>query len=125
VIWRRRRKSKLTRVDALEARPRKRPIVRRRAQENGKVRVTVELTRPGWTRWLGGGGTFERTFALDAYGVEVYDACDGQRTVRTICRRFAKGHKVSIGEAEGAVTQFLRTLMGKGLIEMVINRDEK
>jgi len=62
---------------------------------------------------------------LDALGREVYDTADGSRTVKTIARDFAASHKISVAEAELAVTTFLRTLMRKGLIAMLVEPEGK
>lgn len=109
---------KISRQAAMGSRPAKLPIVRREERDNGAARITVLLQRPGWTRLLGGGGQYERTFGLDAFGCEVYDACDGHKRVEAIVRQFAAGHKISLAEAEVSVTTFLRTLMAKGLVAM-------
>ena len=119
----RRKKSALSRTSAMSCRPVKLPIVARSDLDGDRARVTVELARPRWLQWLTGANTYERTYGLDAFGVEIYDACDGRRNVRKICRVFARDHKLSIAEAEHAVTKFLRTLMVKGLVQMVGDRE--
>lgn len=112
--------AKLDRASALSARPKRLPFLRRE-RTDGKLRVTVLVRPAGWARWLGGSGEVERTFALDAMGQEVYEACDGTCTVEQIARQFAGRHKVSIAEAESAVGMFLKTLMAKSLVAMVVS----
>lgn len=86
-------------------------------EENGeKLYVTVQLTRPRWQRILGGDPAAERTFGLDAFGREVYTACDGNTSVNEIVRQFSKNHHINQAEAELNVTTFLKTLISKGLI---------
>lgn len=107
----------LDRERALNARPQPAPVVRTERTAD-KLRVTVELARPRWQQWLGAQRLCQRTFSLDAYGQEVYAACDGQCTVRSIIRDFAAHHHLAPPEAEMAVTTFLKTLMAKGLVVM-------
>ena len=114
-----RRKPKLTRAEAMGCRPRKLPILARTERDNGGAEIRSELVRPQWLRWMTGSDTYERRFGLDAFGVEVYDACDGRTPVKKICRVFSKRHKINLGEAEQAVTGFMKMLMTKGLIVMV------
>jgi hypothetical protein len=112
----------LPRELSLAARPEKLPTVRREPADNGKISLTVRLARSTWQRWLGAGETAEKTFVLDRFGQEVYEACDGANNVQSIIQRFARAHQVSLAEAETAVATFLRTLMTKGLIAMSIER---
>jgi len=79
------------------------------------------VSRPRWQRLLGAGSQTERSFGLDAYGREVFEACDGKRSVRAINRRFAKAHRIALAEAEMAVAAFLKTLLAKGLVAMEID----
>jgi hypothetical protein len=109
--------AKLSRRVAMSGRPKRLPFLRQQ-EVGGKLRVTVMLRRAGWMRWLGGPEQIERTFALDAMGRAVYDACDGSSRVEKIVRDFAARHTVSVAEAEAAVTAFLKTLMSKGLVAM-------
>lgn len=84
--------------------------------KNGKLYVTVEFVRPKWQQVLGAEEVCERTFGLDPYGREVYDACDGKTSINDIVSRFARNHKISVVEAEVSVSTFFKTLMTRGLI---------
>lgn len=64
-----------------------------------------------------------RGFGVDAYGIEVWEACDGDRTIKGICERFAAAHAVSFGEARVAVYQFLQTLTKRELIVIQVARE--
>ena len=121
----RRRKPGLGRKAAMTARPRQAPVVRTKHRPDDGVNVTVMIRRPRWHRWLGGSERSERTFGLDAYGREVFEACDGKRSVRAIVRRFAANHEISRPEAELSVTTFLKTLMAKGLVVMELDKPAK
>jgi hypothetical protein len=110
------RKSKgLSRDSALGAAPVTFPPIRTE-QKEGKLYVTVAFARPRWQQWLGGEETCERSFGLDAFGQEIYHACDGQQSVRDIIDSFAAKHHLHPAEAELNVTTFLKTLISKGLI---------
>lgn len=106
---------------ALEAVPHKLPPLKRE-EKDGKLYVTVQFSRPGWQRLLGAGETCQRTFGLDAYGRRVYESCDGTRTVKAVIKRFSKATRISLPEAETAVTKFMRTLISKGLIAMAMDK---
>jgi hypothetical protein len=73
-----------------------------------------------WQKWFGAPSEYDRRYVLDALGREVLEACDAQASVREIVDRFARGHNVSVPEAEIAVTAYLKTLMAKGLIEIEV-----
>jgi hypothetical protein len=84
----------------------------------GGVKLVVRVQAPRLVRWFAGRQMADRTFDLDSLGREVYDECDGRTEVKAIVRRFAVRHKVSPAEAEISVTEFLRTLMSRGLVAM-------
>jgi hypothetical protein len=112
-------KPRMTRHASMAAIPLQIPP-RRVKDKDEKRYITVTFERRGWQRALGSARTCERTFGIDAYGQAVYDACDGQQCVEQIIRGFAKSQRISIPEAEMAVTSFLRLLMKKGLLVMAI-----
>jgi hypothetical protein len=105
----------LSREAALNATPVRTASVSR--EERGeKLYVSLAYDRPRWQRLLGADARCRRTYGLDAYGREVYEACDGKTSVDRIVRRFARNHKLSRAEAETAVTTFMRVLMSRGLV---------
>lgn len=114
----------ISRDKALSARPQQVPVVRRE-ETDGELKVTVRLQRPRWQRALGADKEGEHAMILDALGREVYEACDGKQTVRRIVKRFAAVHKVSVPEAEQSVTQYMLTLMKKGLIAMAVDKGRR
>lgn len=105
----------LDRETAMGGFPMKLPS-KRLEEKNGKLFVTIEFCRPRWQQILGADKICERTFGLDPYGREVFDACNGKTNVDKIVRRFARNHKISIAEAEVSVSTFLKTLMSRGMI---------
>jgi len=116
---------RLDREQVLAARPEALPVVRREEGPNGGANVTVRLAPRRWMGWLHGSRMVERTFNLDGFGREVYEACDGKTDVRTVIRRFAERHRLSVAEAELSVTTFLKTLMSKGLVAMAVKMKEE
>ena len=116
---RKKRESPLGREAAMDAVP-VQLTPQRTEVKHGKLYITVEFYRPRWQRFLGAASTCQRTFGLDAYGQEVYAACDGKSKVKDIVRDLAARHHISPAEAEVAVTTFLRTLMLKGIIGMTV-----
>lgn len=121
-LFRRDKRPALGRSAALAARPVRAPSVRVVDRPDGGVNVTVEVLRPSWQRLLGAGRHAERTFGLDAVGREVYEACDGKRTVARLVREFGRRRKCGRAESELAVTTFLETLVRKGLVVLAVPR---
>ncbi len=118
-------RGKIGRAAALAGKPERLPVVRTKELPDGGLNVTVRLTPRPWLRWLETPEPVERTFTLDRLGREVYDACDGKTDAKTIIRRFAESHKVSIAEAELSVATFLKTLMSKAVIAVAIDRKKE
>lgn len=112
----------LGRAAAMAARPVQVPRVRLVERPDGGANVTVEVLRPGWQRLLGTPRHAERTFGLDAVGREVYEACDGKRTVGRLVGEFGRRRKCGRAESELAVTTFLETLVKKGLVVLAVRR---
>ncbi|MEX0655239.1 MAG: PqqD family protein [Phycisphaeraceae bacterium] len=67
----------------------------------------------------------ERTFALDTVGQEVWRACNGRRTTEQIIERFANKYNVRFHDARLAVTQFLRTLVERNLVALILPEADK
>ncbi len=118
----RKRKPKLGRASAMKARPVHLPVIRTE-ERDGKRYVTVDFMRPRWQQLLGASRKCSKTFGLDVYGQEVYDACDGRSNVKKIAKGFASSHHVSVAEAELSVTTFLKTLVSKGLVGMEVREE--
>lgn len=114
----------VSREAALRSRPVALKAVREERNDAGTLVLSVSVKSPKWHRWLGGKGQVLRSFELDAFGQEIYRACDGTRSVTTLAREFAEAHSLAYAEAEMSVTQFLNTLMGRGLIVMAVEREE-
>ncbi len=64
----------------------------------------------------------ERGYALDRLGEEVWQACDGKRTLETIVEAFATAHKLSFHEARLCVMQFIKMLSERNLVALVAKK---
>lgn len=93
----------------------------------GSVVLYVPIRRRFWMAPLSWFLPFrsERGFALDALGAEVFEACDGQRTLERIIEDFAARHRVRFHEARLAVTQFLSSLCERNLVVMAVPEEER
>lgn len=112
----------VSREQSFAARPVQLPVVAR-GEVKGELKLTVKYERPRWQRLLGADDTANHSMILDVLGREVYEACDGKRTVRKIIDEFAGRHSISVAESELAVTRYMKTLIGKGLIAVEVKND--
>lgn len=62
----------------------------------------------------------EKGIELDALGQQVWQACDGERRIEQIIEDFAREHQVRFHEARLSVMQFLRALMQRNLVALVV-----
>ncbi len=116
------KKPKLTREQVFQSRPFQAPVTKKEEIEKGGVRLTYTAARPKWQRVLGAPENATVSFELDAYGWEVYEACNGKSTVREIIKNFAVDHNLAMAEAELSVTTFLKTLIGRGLVAVEVDK---
>jgi len=96
------------------------PPVNIERRDNGGALITLMLDSPRWVRLIGGKSKVQRSYGLDRFGMQVYEACDGKTSVRRIVKRFAADNGLGQAEAELAVSRFLKTLMAKGLIAVAV-----
>ena len=120
-----RKKKKISRTAAFKARPLKLPVSGATELDAGGLRLTVQLDRPKWQRFLGASNKATCSFELDTFGREVYEACDGKNNVNRIIKDFAGAHNITAAEAEISVTTFLKTLMSRGLVGMEFDMEKK
>ena len=109
-------------VDLLDAVPLRSRTVRGEKRPDGGWLLRVPLRRRWYTRpplaWLMPLSR-ERAISLDQLGSEVWQACDGRRTVEQIVDLFAAAHDLTFHEARLSVTAFLRLLTLRGLVVVV------
>ncbi len=112
---------RLTRDQSRRSKPIAHEYIRRKELTNGKVRLTFLVPSRGVAKLLLRlPEKVEKTIELDAIGVEIFDLCDGETTVDQIVGKYSKTYKVDRHEAEIAVTTFMRTLVQRGLITMMV-----
>ena len=101
-------------------------VVTRRG--DGRVSLTVRRELPGWlvppVSWVIHLKP-TRTFALDRLGTQVWGLCDGERTVEAIVDAFAAEHRLTFHEARVAVGGYLRSLVARGALAMVMAQEER
>ena len=109
-------------VDLLDAVPLRSRTVRGEKRPDGGWLLRVPLRRRWYTRpplaWLMPLGR-DRAIGLDRLGSEVWEACDGRRTVQEIVDLFAAAHDLTFHESRLSVTAFLRLLTLRGLVVVV------
>src|SRR5437867_1830505 len=118
MLWRAKRDPRrITRVEALWAKPKRLVDVTPRQKPDGGASLKIPLPRPRWANWLvriPDGAT--KTFELDAVGLFVWNRCDGKTTVRHIIKSLAKEFDLNLRAAEVPTVQFLQTLVKRGLV---------
>lgn len=98
----------------------------RTEERSGTLLLWVPLNRPGWMR--GPVSWFlpfrkEKGFELDALGREVWEACDGKRTLEEIVEAFAERHKVHFHEARLSVIAYLDSLVKRNLVAVAVPKE--
>lgn len=112
-----------SRKRALAARPIPTRAVAWKELEDGGVRLTVLFESSRWQRFMGAPKEYERNYDLDALGREVYELCNGRNRVRDIIKHFIEVHHLTPPEAERAVTMYLKTLVGKGVVNVAVSKE--
>lgn len=97
-------------------------------RENGEngVTVVVKTRKPNYIippiSWLVPYHT-EREISLDAIGSRIWRWCDGQRTVEDVIDLFQDSYAVSFHEARAAVVDYLRRLIQRGVLAVMLSED--
>jgi len=107
----------------LAARPVRNAAGTASADPTGEVAIAVPMKRPRWLvpplSWLVPLRP-SRTVRLDNLGAQVWELCDGGRTVEEIVDEFARRHRLTFHEARVAVTGYLSQLVRRGVLAMAI-----
>jgi hypothetical protein len=124
-LVRRKRGPAVTREEALSAQPVRHPAITWEVQDSGLVLLTVPLAVKPWVRLI----KFlvsvpdTRPVELDEVGSDVWQWCDGQRTVRELIAQLAAAHRLDAREAEVSLTQFLQTLARRRFVGLKLELD--
>ncbi|MEX0746221.1 MAG: PqqD family protein [Phycisphaeraceae bacterium] len=102
------------------------PVVNRavRTERHEKTLLLIVPIQQRW--WMGPPLSWvfpfreERRIALDAQGQEVWRSCNGRRTTEQVIERFAKKYNVRFHDARISVTQFLRTLVHRRVVALML-----
>ena len=111
--WRRMLSARPVHNSAAEVRP---------GEPSGLV-VTVTRKRPWYFRapfsWVLHPSS-RKTVVLDEVGTELWDLCDGKRTVEDIIDEFSAAHRLSFHEARVAATNYVKSLVERGVLAIVV-----
>lgn len=90
-------------------------------KDDGTIMASVPMRRPDYLvpplSWLLP-FTAVRKIQLDRIGTDVFNLCDGVRTVERIVETFASLHKLTFREAQLSISQFMRMMVQRGLIAL-------
>lgn len=117
----------VTREEALGAQPLRNPAITWEVLDSGRVLLSIPLAARPWVRlvnWLVPVPT-DRKVELDEVGSDVWQWCDGERTVAELVRELARAHKLNQREAEVSLTQFLQLLAKRRFLGLKLQVDEQ
>jgi hypothetical protein len=116
----------LTREQAMDALPLRNPNLKWRRNDRGDAVVT--LTRRRDTRGRLVSLFFHvpssRDITLDEVGSNVWTLSDGKRSVDEMIDSLADEYKLNRREAEVSLTEYLRLLGQRGMVGLLVDRDE-
>jgi hypothetical protein len=119
------RKPKLTRNQALEARPIRNPALKWTELDSGEVRIVLPRRKDATGKLLG--VLFyipkSRPVNLDVVGSKVWTLCDGEHTVEDITEALMEEHKLHRREAEVSLTEFLKMLGKRNMVGFVVPKE--
>jgi hypothetical protein len=122
----RRRRPRLSRAQALEARPIRNPHLGSKRNERDELMLIV----PRRNDWVGRLLSLifivpkERGIVLDAVGEDVWELCDGEHTVAQLVKQVGEKYKLNPREAEVSLTDYLRQLGKRNLIGLALPRSD-
>jgi len=61
-----------------------------------------------------------RTIRLDRLGTQIWELCDGERTVEEVVDEFARRYRLTFHEARASVTAYVKLLVQRGVLAMVM-----
>ena len=98
--------------------------VKSHASDDGRALMLVVRRKPFRSRLIEAVAPVvrERRIELDEVGTAVWNMLDGRRSVREVIERFSEEFGVNRREAEVSVLDFLKSLMGRGLLSMQVPR---
>ena len=124
-LFRKKKEPALSRRESLDAVIEVNQTIAVTREEGGCVTLHIPFEPPPAIKkiaaFLGAKETPRTTpIELDEIGTFCWDLFDGTHPVREIIGRLAERYKLNRKEAEVALTSFIRTLAGKGLVIIVV-----
>ena len=120
------RKPKVSRAEALGARPVRNPAIAWergvwREEQNAVVLLRVPRRSDRWGNFLARVFRLpaERKIELDEMGSDVWEMCDGASTVEAVTRAICARYKLNRRQGETSVTAYLRMLAERRLIGLL------
>lgn len=115
---------KLTRAQAMSAKPVRNPALQWKPNDEGNVVVVLPRRDDMAGKMLG--WLFmvpqQKPLVLDELGTTVWMACDGLNSVADVVDSMAAKYKLNKREVEVSLTEFLRTLGKRGMIGFMVDR---
>lgn len=119
------RKPKLSRGQALQARPIRNPALKWTELDSGEIRIVLPRRKDATGKLLS--VLFyipkSRPVNLDVVGSRVWSLCDGEHTVADIADVLADEHKLHRREAEVSLTEFLKMLGKRNMVAFVVPKE--
>ena len=113
-----RKKPALTRDQALRARPFRNPALEWEQGDEGEIRLLIPRRKDLMGRalcWiLRAPG--HREIVLDDVGSDIWELCDGERSLEAIVYAVSKKYKMTLRECESSVSAFLKMLSERKLL---------
>ena len=107
----------------LQARPARNSAADVRPGEPAGLTITVRRRRPWFFRpplsWILRPRR-KQTMTLDEIGRQIWNLCDGKRTVEDIIDEFSDIHRLTFHEARVAATGYMKSLVERGTLAMAI-----
>jgi TATA-binding protein-associated factor Taf7 len=119
------RKPKLSRKQALSARPVRNPALKWEKLDGGEVRIILPRRDDHTGKVL----SFlfyvpkSRPVTLDIVGARVWELCDGEHTVDDLVEELVEEHRLHRREAEVSLTEFLKMLGKRNMVAFIVPKE--
>ena len=122
----RRGRMRITREQAMAARPVRNPELEVSRNDEGEVELKRPRRRTWWVNLMAklGSAPEYQVLTLDRVGSAVWELCDGEHTVHELIAQLAEEHQLSRKEAEVSMVTYLRQLAQRGVIALAIETEE-
>lgn len=117
----------VTREQAFEARPLRNPSLKWRVNDEECVEVIIPRREDRAGRVMGWVFAVpdSRPVLLDDVGSFIWHLCDGENTVGDLIETLCDEYKLGRREAEVSLTEYLRMLGKRGMIALLVPKDQE